>query len=84
MKSHPPFDRRRLLMIATVQIELLVEELARLRVSSSRSDTLRLAYTKALTPALSVYAGILKDGDIEQMKKELELLKVAIHAKRRP
>ncbi len=70
-------------MIGTAQIELLVEELTRPRVPSPRADTLRLAYIRALTQALSVYAGILKDGDMEQMKKELELLKVAIHAERR-
>jgi hypothetical protein len=83
MKSHPPLDRSRILMIGTAQIEVLVEELTRPRVPSPHADTVRLAYTRALTQALSVYAGILRDADLEQMKKELELLKAAIHAERR-
>jgi hypothetical protein len=83
MKSPPPLDRSRICMIGTALIEVLVEELARPRVPSPQTDTVRLAYTRALTQALSVYAGILKDEDMEQMKKKLELLMAATHAEKR-
>ncbi len=81
-KPRPRLDRKGLLMISEAQIELLVQELTRPRVLSPGSDTTRIAYHRALSQAMGVHASILRDVDLDQMKKELELLREAVHAER--
>lgn len=67
-------ERDQLLDLSTVVLGDLMGRLTAERFRERDGDRTKLGYLRALTGQMSVHAAILKDRDLEQINKKLDLL----------
>jgi len=77
LKPTPPeknLDRDQLLNLSTVVLGDIMGRLTGDRFRERDGDRTKLGYLRALTSQMGVHATILKDRDIEQINRKLDLL----------
>jgi hypothetical protein len=67
-------SRDELLGKASELIRILHEKTTRTRFKESKHDRARLAYARAAVAAITAYGGLLRDAELDEMKKRIEAL----------
>lgn len=66
--------REELMAKASELIELLHKRTTQTRFKEGRHDRARLAYARASVAALTAYGALLRDADLEELKRRIEAL----------
>lgn len=70
-------DREELLQVAGDLVNFLYRRTCAERFREQETDKARTAYARVLVAAIQAYGGILKDGELDDMKRRLDALEAA-------